>query len=297
MMDLDTRARQATAGLKRQVAAAELSLAAPPSARLREGLHPAWSLAAGAIAALILLVGISVIRPVVVADETEEVLSPTTSTAPAPETTVSPTTVADAVPVVPTGEEAPPPPPPPTADVTPPIIEIVTPTDGQIFTDKTITFAGVTEPGARVFAGDYEAEVDPEGNWNIVLRLSVGANPATFVAVDAAGNEATATVTPVYRPVEVTTTQPKEVAAFTAGSIYGQCSEIPPYDVYHGTGQPGSTISVTSDYGSGQTTVGPGGGWELRVEFPEAPVGEAFAVKVKDSLGRSKIFEFVHTAK
>lgn len=296
-MDLDTRARQATAGLKRQVAAAEFSLAAPPAARPRGGLHPVWSLAAGSIAAVVLLVGISVIRPVVVADETKEVLSPTTSTTPASETTVSPTTVADSAPVVPAGEEALPAPPAPTADVTPPTIEIVTPIDGQIFGEKTITFAGITEPGARVFAGDYEAEVDAEGNWSIVLRLSIGANPATFVAVDAAGNEATATVTPVYQPMEVTTTQPKEVAAFTAESIYGECSEIPPYDVYHGTGRPGSTISVTSEYGSGQTTVGPGGGWELRVEFPDAPVGKVFAVKVKDSLGRSKIFEFVHTAK
>ena len=75
-----------------------------------------------------------------------------------------------------------------------------------------------------------------------------------------------------------------------------QHAESPPYDVYFGKGEPGSEVSVTSEYGSGATTVNAKGEWELRVDFPGAPKGTIFAVKVKDSLGRSKIFEFVNTA-
>ena len=82
------------------------------------------------------------------------------------------------------------PPPAPEADITPPMIEILTPTDGARFTDSRLTFSGVTEPGARVAFGPYEADVDAEGNWSIVLILSEGGNRATAVATDDAGNVA-----------------------------------------------------------------------------------------------------------
>jgi hypothetical protein len=120
-------------------------------------------------------------------------------------------------------------------------------------------------------------------------------NTATFVAVDEAGNEASATVAPVYEP-PVTTTKPKgEVAAFKAYFTFGECAEKPPYDVYYGKGEPGTTVKVISEFGAGETTVGANGDWELRVEFPSAPLGKVFSVKVKDSLGRHQYFEFVHT--
>ncbi|HEY5686011.1 MAG TPA: hypothetical protein VIY70_11620 [Acidimicrobiia bacterium] len=294
MTNLDTRGRQAAEGLKRQVAAARLPLAAPPSARPARGRHPIWSLAAGAVTAFVLVLGFWMTRPTVVADDVDEatITTPETTAATVP-STVPATAVPPTDPVIPAGDGSPSTSPPATADVTAPFIEITSPIDGSVFAQKTITFAGVTEPGARVFAGSYEADVDADGNWRIVLVLSPGANRATFTAMDAAGNTSSAMVSAVYEPP----VEKKDVAGFFAENVYGSCVESPPFDVYHGKGEPGSTVFVVSEYGSGQATVGAEGGWELRVEFPGAPPGKVFAVKVKDSLGRSTIFEFVYAPK
>ena len=294
MTNLDTRGRQAAEGLKRQVAAARLPLAAPPSARPARGRHPIWSLAAGAVTAFVLVLGFWMTRPTVVADDVDEatITTPETTAATVP-STVPATAVPPTDPVIPAGDGSPSTSPPATADVTAPFIEITSPIDGSVFAQKTITVAGVTEPGARVFAGSYEADVDADGNWRIVLVLSPGANRATFTAMDAAGNTSSAMVSAVYEPP----VEKKDVAGFFAENVYGSCVESPPFDVYHGKGEPGSTVFVVSEYGSGQTTVGAEGGWELRVEFPGAPPGKVFAVKVKDSLGRSTIFEFVYAPK
>ncbi len=84
---------------------------------------------------------------------------------------------------------------------------------------------------------------------------------------------------------------------FTAHQKYGSCGEDPPYDVFYGTATPGHEIAVVSEYGSGATVAGEGGGWELRVNFPESPVGKTFAVKVINRhTGATKIFEFTRTA-
>ncbi|MEX1126153.1 MAG: hypothetical protein WEE53_10875, partial [Acidimicrobiia bacterium] len=52
-------------------------------------------------------------------------------------------------------------------DTTPPAFQILHPTDGQVFESKKVVFEGTSEPGAAVFAGEYEADVDDAGNWRI----------------------------------------------------------------------------------------------------------------------------------
>lgn len=191
-------------------------------------------------------------------------------------------------------------------------IEILHPRDGQVLDTGKVVFSGVTEPGARVFAGPYEAEVDKDGAWRILLVLSPGPNRATFEAVDAAGNVAVASVTVVYEPP---TEQPKgerpkgddqhqggkdkpkdeKSWEFTAHQRYGECAEDPPYDVFYGTGKPGSAISVVSEFGQGATKVDEHGNWEIKVLFPDAPIGKPFPVKVRDEFGSKKFFEFTRT--
>jgi hypothetical protein len=175
------------------------------------------------------------------------------------------------------------------------VISITSPADGEELKDKTVEFLGTTEPGARVFAGPYEAEVDADGTWRIVLILSEGANGARFVARDAAGNEGEARITVYYSPESTTTTTKaeKEVAEFTAFAKFGSCSEPEPYDIYYGTGEPGSTVYVESAYGSGATTVGAGGEWELQVFFTGLEAGQTIQVKAKDEYGRKKTFDFL----
>lgn len=185
-------------------------------------------------------------------------------------------------------------------DTTPPDFQILHPVNGQVFETKEVVFEGITEPGARVFAGQYEADVNDDGGWRIVLILSPGSNHATLKAKDAAGNITEASVAVTYvvpekeEPKEEEKEEPKEWE-FSANQVYGECSENPPYDVFHGTGKPGSRVLVVSEYGDGETEVNEHGEWEIKVYFPESPIGQGILVKVKDEFGHQKAFEFTHT--
>jgi bacillopeptidase F len=256
--------------------------------------HLGWALSGAALAAA-LLVSVSGLfdTEVVAGDSSTNTTVPVTATT----ATTPPTTAPDpVVPIVPsttqtTVEQA----TTTTADTVAPLIEILSPTDGQVFEEKTITFTGITEPGARVLAGPYEASVAADGSWSIKLVLDEGENRAVFTAIDPAGNEAVAVVTPVYQPPApvTTTTKPKpEIEAFTANATWIECSSEPPFDEYYGTGQPGSWVEVISPYGSGETIVGPDGTWYAKVIF-DVPKGKRIEVKVKDQYGRVQWFPFV----
>jgi len=300
--DLDTRARRAASNLRDAMSNAQLSSVPPGTPRRRRALiavlRPAWVVAlllVGSAVGLAMVLDSSpaptptteapVTTTTVVVTTTVE---PTVTTEPAP-----PTTAAAVVPVAPTTTEA--------RDAEPPLLEITSPEEGAEFEEKTITFAGVTEPGARVFAGKYEADVDTEGNWHIALILGEGKNVARFVARDEAGNEAEASVTVYYVAPTTTTTEPetptteKELAAFTANQSYGSCTETPPFDVFFGTGEPGSWVDITSEYGSAELQVGENGQWEKKVYFETAPAGTPFGVRIADQYGRVVEFEFVYT--
>lgn len=179
-------------------------------------------------------------------------------------------------------------------DSDPPDLVILFPEDGQHFEKKEIAFEGKTEPGARVFAGKYEADVDEEGNWRIVLILTHdGANTASFKSIDEAGNESTASVKAYYDGHEED--KPKEEShEFTAHQKYGSCSEPIPYDKWYGTGEPGTQIWIASDFSPVKTTtIGESGEWSLKVEFPEAPCGDQFGVVLETNKGHRKVYEFI----
>jgi hypothetical protein len=186
------------------------------------------------------------------------------------------------------------------ADTTPPPLDITSPEDGAEVHERKVVFRGTTEPGAVVSSGKYEAEVDSDGSWSAVLELSKGENRVEFTARDDAGNRSHAGVTVHYVVVEETTTttsttEPvEEPAEFVANASFGVCTLTPPYDVYYGKGEPGSTVYVQSEHGSGEVAVGEEGQWEIQVFFPEAPAGQTFPVAVFDSLGREKVFEFTY---
>jgi hypothetical protein len=201
----------------------------------------------------------------------------------------------------------------PEVDDTPPAIQILHPAEGQVFETKKVVFEGTSEPGARVFAGEYEADVDDAGNWRIVLFLSPGTNHATLRAKDVAGNVGEDSVTVVFKRVEEPKDEqeppkdheeqpPKDGEGeevdweFAAHQAYGECSETPPFDVFYGKGKPGSVIRVVSEYGDGEAEVNGDGAWELRVYFEGSPVGQGILVTVKDQFDHQRTFEFTHTA-
>lgn len=158
-------------------------------------------------------------------------------------------------------------------DTTPPRLEILFPENEQHFDEDTIPFEGKTEPGARVFAGRYEADVDEEGNWRIVLILNPGGNVVTFRAKDAAGNV-------TEKAIKVFLDRETDVA-FTAHQKWEVVDGSPATNVYYGTTRPGTKVWVGNRLGSAETTADDKGHWELRVKFPEAPCNETFAVVVE----------------
>ncbi len=90
------------------------------------------------------------------------------------------------------------------------------------------------------------------------------------------------------------TIAPQVTVAFTASQACGSCDEPIPYDIFSGATTPGTTVSISSAYGSGSTTADGSGHWERKVEFPSAPRGETFNVTV-NGLGGSKSFTFTAT--
>lgn len=305
MTTLDARARSAAhaihAGVAEFTPAATFDVVAVRHQRWRTIQA---GLAGAAAAVLVVLAGVA-IRPApdprVAEPSVTTVVEPTAPPQPdivvpiAPTTTEAPetttTTTAGVATTVTTTTEA---------DTTPPPLAVTSPEEGEHFEVDVIEFKGTTEPGATVFAGQYEANVDADGNWSIVLILSPGANGARFVATDAAGNQTEARVTVYYDLPEPTTTTtttttteaPKEEIKFTAYNVHGVSEQNPPFDVYWGTAPPGTTIYIESDYGSGSTSANDNGDWEVRVYFPEAPVDKEFTVKVKDDKGQKYLFGF-----
>lgn len=171
----------------------------------------------------------------------------------------------------------------------PPELAILHPKNGAKVDDEKVVFEGETTPGARVFAGKWEADVNDDGGWRIVLFLEPGTQTAKFRAeTDGGVAEAAVTIT------RIVSDDPKEEPAYelVAHQVYGSCSEEVPYDVFWGETAPGAHVLVWSEYGSAETYANDDGQFELRVEFPNAPFGQAFQVKVK-SIDQKRYFEFV----
>lgn len=141
----------------------------------------------------------------------------TTSTTAAPDDEAAPAEAS----VTATAEEpattAAPPPPAPKADTTPPALQVISPKNGATVKSRIVEFTGVTEQGAEVFSGPFEAEVD-NGNWAINLVLAPGANGAAFTARDAAGNETTVRIVVYYDAPTTTTTTKAPATTTTKGS-------------------------------------------------------------------------------
>ncbi len=289
--DLDTIARRAAENLKAAVESAPLhhgSAPVPVIVRRRPSLRLALI-----AACLVLGSAVAVALVAEPAPETPPVTTPTT-TLPAPSISliepglflrpIEPAVVTTKAPTVTTVP----------ADLTPPLLEIISPSDGAEVHKAEVTVVGVTEPGAVVKSGERKANVDVDGSWSLTLNLVKGSNHIEVMARDAAGNTTGAGITVTYAVVESTTatTVVKEHAEFVASATFGVCALTPPYDVYYGKGEPGSTVSVQSEYGSGTVVVNGEGQWEIHVFFPEAPAGQAFVVNVSDDLGRERVFEF-----
>ena len=171
------------------------------------------------------------------------------------------------------------------ADTTPPKLTITSPTDGAHFGEKTLKYTGMTEPGTRVFAGEWEADVFESGEWHIVLVLSAGKNVTTFTAKDPAGNRTKAAVT-AYLDASG-----KE---FTAHQKYGTNSE--PWEKFSGTAMPGTVIELGSEYGDARL-VTEGYEWFLKLHFEGLTEATTFTIVLHTSTGQEMNFTFTYDPK
>lgn len=161
----------------------------------------------------------------------------------------------------------------------PPELAILYPENGAKVDDEKMVFEGKATPGARVFAGKWEADVNDDGGWRIVLLLEPGTQTATFRA-ESDGGVAEAAVTVTRLLPDKPNEEPSEYE-LVAHQVYGVCDAEVPYDVFWGETAPNAHVLVWSEYGSAETYANSDGQFELRVEFPNAPYGQAFQVKVK----------------
>lgn len=277
-------------------------------AALRRGMGYALAGVAGVALAIVAL--IAIVQPVDDAAETPTTTPPPTVV----EQTVPTTTPTDSPEIV---ETAPPGPPvvpigggetnnPPAASPAP-WLRIVSPESGASVSARAIEVVGRTDPGSKVWAPNgTEIAVGDDGAWSHVAELETGRNRLTYTATNDSDVVASAFVSIVFTPpptTTTTTTRPKPTTTtteaprweFTAYNTYGSCEFDPPYDIFYGTGKPGTEIQILSEYGNGSTMVGAEGNWEVKVFFPTAPPGVEFSVKVKDFTGAKKTFGFIFT--
>ena len=317
MTALDTLARNASDAIHESVADIPVPVA---PVGVVAGAAGAWRIARYAFAGA--AAGLAVLLVLVFSPPQEDTPSDTTvpTTTVVTSTTVAdapPTTIANTPTTVPSGDATPPvvtdggspgEAPPTEEDTEPPLLEVISPTNGARLETSVATFVGRTEAGADVLAsGKFGAAVDADGSWTIDLVLAPGANGVVFVATDDAGNTSEVRMTVYYDAPEAkddpkndpkddpkdTTTTTKATWEFTASQKYGNCSEPVPYDEFTGTAKPGSSVTISSPYGGGSTTADAEGNWWIRVEFPSAPYNKVFSVHASDEFGTKRYFEFV----
>ena len=147
----------------------------------------------------------------------------------------------------------------------------------------------MTKPGAEVWLGnDFgsgHTTANEKGHWEMKVWFE-GLPCNETVKVAAESGEARKTLK-LKRACG-------EAHDFSAKQKYGSCGEEIPYDVFSGTGVPGTKVYVESKYGGGKVEVNAKGAWEIKVKFPEAPAYETFKVHVSGE-GGEKAFDFTNT--
>ena len=148
---------------------------------------------------------------------------------------------------------------------------------------------GTSKPGAEVTVeseyGRGRTTANDDGKWELRVEFPTAPCNEPFRVIAASGDHRQEFKMKRACPVDI---------AFTAHQKCGECAEPIPFDIFFGTADPGALISVESPYGGGQAEADDSGHWELKVEFPHAPAGEAFEVVVETSDGHRKVFGFVN---
>ncbi|NNE12794.1 MAG: hypothetical protein HKN41_11195, partial [Ilumatobacter sp.] len=144
--------------------------------------------------------------------------------------------------------------------------------------DSTPTIAGVGEPGAAIVVAvdgqTMTTTVAPDGTWTVTVPVALadGQQTVTVTATDTAGNTATAI-------------QPLTIDTSTVVAITSSASTNDPTPTITGSGEPGSSVSLTVD---GQTLAGlvdAEGSWSITVPAALADGVHSVEVTATDLAG------------
>jgi hypothetical protein len=142
-------------------------------------------------------------------------------------------------------------------------VSITSPADASVIGDATPTVSGQAEPGASIVilvdgVEQGSTTTDENGNWSFVIEteLSEGAHSIEAQAVDAAGNDASDTVTfTVDSSSTVAILSPSDGASLPEGSVQ-----------LTGTATPGATVTITLDgVELGTVSADENGNWQFTV--------------------------------
>jgi hypothetical protein len=151
-------------------------------------------------------------------------------------------------------------------------------------------FFGTAPPGTKIIItseyGSADGYASDKGEFSIKVHFYDAPYGEPFpVTVTAAGREF---------GFEFTSWAPSlDDLEFTANQKYGSSDANPPYDKFFGTAPPGTSITITSEYGSADGYASEYGEYYIKVHFYDAPYGEPFAVLVSDG---EQTFEFSFTS-
>lgn len=187
----------------------------------------------------------------------------------------------------------------PVKDTTPPSLILFAPEKGSRVVEPVVTVKGAAETGSMVKVNGERVATDDRGRFQRDVKLWPGRNVLTIKAYDAAGNRTVIEAAVYYdAPVVEPKPEPKpevDLKDFTANQKFGSSSQTPPYDIFFGTGKPGSAVKVKSEYGYVYTTIGEDGTWEVKLFFEGLDAGRTIPVWVKLDGIVVKEFHFTYT--
>jgi len=149
---------------------------------------------------------------------------------------------------------------------------VLTAASAGLTNHASVVVAGTTEPGATLTVDGIAASVDSGGAFSTAVTLSDGTHVITVVAMDAAGNEATASV-----QVTVDSAAP----SITIGSPSTGDSVSSPVVMVTGTTDPGATVDVNG------YTVSAGPGGSFSVQLPLSPGTNTITATATDPAGNT----------
>ncbi|MBE0540207.1 MAG: hypothetical protein IH623_02375, partial [Verrucomicrobia bacterium] len=157
----------------------------------------------------------------------------------------------------------------PPPDMTPPTVNINSPTSGQVFSSSPITVNGMATDSGRgnsgitsvtvngVRASNDSAAGSGTANWSRTISLATGVNTITVVATDGAGNPTSSSISVTYTPPDtipptVSITSPTSGQVFSSSPITVSGTAT---DSGHGNNGV-SSVTVNGDTASGGTASG-----------------------------------------